>query len=139
LHAFNFTIPGIPVIYYGDEIGMPGGNDPDNRRQMSFNNLDSMQINLKAQVAKLAELRKNNMALIYGDIKIIEADEYTLMYERRYFDQRVVVMINNVSRPKSMMAPDAEDMQINFGSKKTTGNGFAVVTVKPHGFEILTN
>ena len=41
--AFNFTIPGIPVIYYGDEIGMTGANDPDNRRQMRFD-LDKFKI-----------------------------------------------------------------------------------------------
>ena len=34
--AFNMSIPGIPVIYYGDEIGMPGANDPDCRRMMRF-------------------------------------------------------------------------------------------------------
>jgi cyclomaltodextrinase len=36
LHAFNLTIPGVPCIYYGDEYGVPGGNDPDNRRMMKF-------------------------------------------------------------------------------------------------------
>jgi glycosidase len=39
LTAFNMTIPGVPVIYYGDEIGIPGGNDPDSRRMMKFDNL----------------------------------------------------------------------------------------------------
>ena len=37
--AFIGTIPGVPVIYYGDEIGMPGAGDPDNRRMMRFDNL----------------------------------------------------------------------------------------------------
>jgi glycosidase len=37
--AFNMTIPGIPIIYYGDEFGMPGAGDPDNRRMMRFDNL----------------------------------------------------------------------------------------------------
>ncbi|HSN50875.1 MAG TPA: alpha-amylase family glycosyl hydrolase, partial [Bacteroidales bacterium] len=65
LHAFNMTIPGIPVIYYGDEIGMAGANDPDNRRMMHFDSLSPQQTRLKATVEKLTHLRKNNLPLIY--------------------------------------------------------------------------
>ncbi len=36
--AYILTIPGVPVIYYGDEIGMTGASDPDNRRMMRFDN-----------------------------------------------------------------------------------------------------
>jgi cyclomaltodextrinase len=43
LNAFNMTIPGVPVIYYGDEIGDPGGNDPDNRRMMRFDKLSKYE------------------------------------------------------------------------------------------------
>ncbi|MFN7259736.1 MAG: alpha-amylase family glycosyl hydrolase, partial [Cyclobacteriaceae bacterium] len=65
LTAFMMTIPGIPVIYYGDEIGDPGGNDPDNRRMMRFENLsDQEQLN-RATTEKLVHLRRNSMALLF--------------------------------------------------------------------------
>ncbi len=49
LTAFIMTIPGIPVIYFGDEIGDPGGNDPDNRRVFRFDNLKEEEIDVKKQ------------------------------------------------------------------------------------------
>jgi glycosidase len=138
LHALNFTIPGIPVIYYGDEIGIPGGNDPDNRRMMIFENLNEDQENIRNQVIKIAKLRKENMALNYGDLKFILADEFTLAYERIYFENKVVVIFNNDSKSKSFTIPNADAMKSNFGNKVTYGNGNAVLTLKPHSFDILT-
>lgn len=138
LHALNFTIPGIPVIYYGDEIGMPGGNDPDNRRMMIFDNLSEDQNEMRNTVAKLAEIRKNHMALNYGDLRLIDVDEFTMTFERKYFDDHVVVIINNVSKTKNFAIPGASELKVNFGSKMQSGNGHAVVSVKAHGFEILT-
>jgi glycosidase len=43
LMAFLTAIPGVPVIYYGDEIAMPGAGDPDNRRMMRFNDLSDKE------------------------------------------------------------------------------------------------
>ncbi len=34
--VYNYAIPGMPLLYYGDEFGLPGGGDPDNRRPMRF-------------------------------------------------------------------------------------------------------
>lgn len=43
------TIPGIPIIYYGDEYGLPGAGDPDNRRMMQFENLKDREESLRQE------------------------------------------------------------------------------------------
>jgi glycosidase len=74
LEAFMLCVPGVPVIYYGDEIGMPGANDPDCRRMMRFGGKDDTISFLEQKhlsvVTKLLELRKSEICLQYGDCKI---------------------------------------------------------------------
>ena len=93
-NAFNMTIPGIPIIYYGDEIGMTGAGDPDNRRMMRFENLSKEEIALHKEIAKLTQLRTDNMALLYGDFIILENTENRLTYKRKYFSNEVTVTLN---------------------------------------------
>jgi cyclomaltodextrinase len=92
--AFMMTVPGVPCIYYGDEIGMPGGNDPDNRRMMTFDQLNVDQRKLKASVSKLAQLRNKNMALIYGDLEFLKNDGKIMAYTRQYFGEVVLVVFD---------------------------------------------
>ena len=92
-NAFNMTIPGIPIIYYGDEIGMTGAGDPDNRRMMRFENLSKEEIALHKEIAKLTQLRTDNMALLYGDFTILENTENRLTYKRKYFSNEVTVTL----------------------------------------------
>ena len=75
LIAFIATIPGVPVINYGDEIGMPGAGDPDNRRMMCFGNLSDNESNLRKKVARILDLRAHHLSLIYGDFKILQANK----------------------------------------------------------------
>ncbi len=102
LIAFISTMTGIPVIYYGDEIGMPGGNDPDNRRMMKFENLSSEEMNLKDKASQLIKFRKNSLALIFGDFKILYTDENVLIYQRTYFDKIVIFAMNKSSESKKI-------------------------------------
>ena len=97
-NAFNMTIPGIPIIYYGDEIGMTGAGDPDNRRMMRFENLSKEEMALQKEIAKLTTLRKDNMALLYGDFSILENTENRLTYKRKYFSNEVTVTLHKDAR-----------------------------------------
>jgi glycosidase len=66
LRILSFCSPGVPYIYYGDEIGMLGGADPDNRRVMDWHeqNWDAATL---SQVRQLAALRRRHRALREGD------------------------------------------------------------------------
>jgi glycosidase len=66
--AFTFllTTKGIPLIYYGDEIGMPGAGDPDNRRFMQWTGYSDNQLFLRGQIEKLGQIRKAHPALWRG-------------------------------------------------------------------------
>jgi cyclomaltodextrinase / maltogenic alpha-amylase / neopullulanase len=94
LMAFNLTQPGVPVIYYGDEIAMPGANDPDNRRMMQFDGWNESQQTLVNSIKQLTHLRKTNMALLYGDIQFIKNNPDFFAYERVYCGKKVVVIFS---------------------------------------------
>jgi len=74
--AYLLTIPGIPVIYYGDEFGMTGAADPDNRRKMRFGEeLNDYEKKTFEDVSKLIHVRRGHSALRYGDFFTLQADE----------------------------------------------------------------
>ncbi|MCP4770914.1 MAG: glycoside hydrolase family 13 protein [Planctomycetes bacterium] len=61
----QFTLPGTPVVYYGDEIGMVGGSDPDNRRTFDWN-ISNWNVPLARFTKRLAKLRAEHPALREG-------------------------------------------------------------------------
>jgi len=94
LHAFIMTIPGIPTIYYGDEYGEPGGNDPDNRRWMKFEGYNEQEQTLLERVKTLTHLRRGSMPLIYGDMFPLTITDDTFCYVRVYMGEMVLIAIN---------------------------------------------
>jgi len=104
LHAFNYSVPGIPCIYYGDEIGLPGANDPDNRRMMVFENWNEKQALLFDQVAELNHLRASEMPLLYGSTDIY-VEGGLLIIRRSYFEQSIVSVFNLSEEPVEINLP----------------------------------
>lgn len=92
--AVNFTIPGVPCIYQGDEYGEVGANDPDNRMMMRFDGLDEQQAAMRQQVQKLIRLRRSSMPLLYGDLQTEKLTDDEWVYSRTYMGDRVTVNIN---------------------------------------------
>ncbi len=143
LHAFNFTIPGIPVIYYGDEFGMVGANDPDNRRMMRFGDqLDSTEVELLQTVRKITKLRKELMPLNYGELQRLYLDEHVYAYARTYLGESVLVFFNTGS--ETTVEIDLDKPHLNsifashFGSAFTQEGGKLRIDLEPQSFEILT-
>ena len=92
--VINFTLPGVPCVYQGDEYGEVGANDPDNRMMMRFDGLNEQEAAMRAEVQKLIKLRRSSMPLLYGDLQTVSltADEW--VYTRTYMGETVRVSIN---------------------------------------------
>jgi glycosidase len=143
LSAFLLTIPGIPVIYYGDEIGLPGANDPDSRRPMIFENLSQQQSLVKKTLKKLTHLRQTNLALIYGNFNTLKVSDDEYVFARTYFENRVIIVFNKSDQPRqvSFNLPTwyrGLDYTSNFDCEIQTQSFEMKVTVPAFGFEILT-
>ena len=130
LHALNFTIPGIPCIYYGDEYGQPGANDPDNRRWMQFDGLSAREQDVLAASEGLAGLHNGSMPLIYGDYRLLLADEDVLAYSRSYMGETVVTVLNKSKEPRSV------ELSLPCGLT-VGGSSTLTVEVSPVSYEII--
>jgi neopullulanase len=94
-YSFLMTTPGIPTIYYGDEIGMPGAGDPDCRRMMRFGEaLSSAESSVLSHVRQLGKLRRANPALSGGKRLKLFAETDVYVYARYDADSVVVVGLN---------------------------------------------
>ena len=93
--SFLFTQQGVPVIYYGDEIGMPGGADPDNRRNFQFGPLSGRQAALRAHVERLGLARACSAALRRGARRTLLVDNDLYAYGRAAEDGFPVVVVLN--------------------------------------------
>ncbi|HLK67482.1 MAG TPA: alpha-amylase family glycosyl hydrolase [Bryobacteraceae bacterium] len=115
--SFLLTARGIPMIYYGDEIGMQGGNDPDNRRDFpggwkedARNAFDAAgrsaeQQKLLSQLQRLTRLRAGSEALRRGQMADLLVDEHAYAFARVTTRERVVVVLNNGDQPATLHIP----------------------------------
>lgn len=99
----QMTLPGAPAIYYGDEVGMEGGNIPDNRRPMDWDPPAEGKA-LREYVAALIRLRKQYTALRRGDWTTLLTDDSQNVYAylRRQGKEQVLIAINNGEKPATV-------------------------------------
>lgn len=97
--AFQFLYIGVPYIYYGDEIGICGEDDPDNRRCMIWDE-KKQNHELLQLYKKLIKIRKSNNILVYGNFKEVYYDDNVIVFERSNNDENVLCIFNNHSERK---------------------------------------
>jgi glycosidase len=96
------TNRGAPLIYYGDEIGLPGAGDPDNRRFMQWGGYTAEQATLKSRIKRLLEIRSKHPALRRGTRATVISDNETWLYSRTSGKDKVWVAINRADIPKQI-------------------------------------
>lgn len=127
MHQYTFI--GAPHIWYGDEIGMWGSDDPCTRKPMVWTDIeyedetahpfnkerktdkveqDTVLLNF---YKKLISIRKANPALIYGDIvfSLVDDENRTLAYNRKYESNEIVVAFNKSESVKLLHIPVSND------------------------------
>jgi len=87
----QYTLPGAPSLYYGDEIGMEGYKDPFNRRTYPWGRENSI---LLAHHRQLGKLRKENDALRQGDIEFFQAGDQRLGFSRCLNGKKLRIYVN---------------------------------------------
>ncbi len=107
----QFTVPGAPTVYYGDEVGLTGDDDPDDRRTYPWEDLGENPDKAMFQhYQALAKLRRDYPALVDGDLRVLLADDAagTVAYGRRTASQAALVVLNRSSQPRTVTIPVAD-------------------------------
>jgi len=161
LVAFQMTYLGAPIIYYGDEAGMWGANDPCCRKPMVWEDLQYAPEAFKPDGTKRAKpdpvvfdrplfdwyrrltaLRRGHSSLRTGDFTTLRADQDGLYaFARSDSNERIVVVLNRDTNAKTLTLDNAPGQMVdllgNGGVVSRDRTGRAVVTVGPIDVRVL--
>ncbi|HIE24799.1 MAG TPA: alpha-amylase [Anaerolineales bacterium] len=101
---FQFAYPGAPAIYYGDEVGLDGGKDPDCRRAFPWDKKD-WKGDLRDWVQTLVGLRKEFPATRRGEYIRLLAEEKIYSFARRLGSEKIIVAMNLSENPEVLHIP----------------------------------
>ena len=90
-----FVLPGVPSLYYGDEVGLEGKEDPDNRRMYPWGKENK---EIQFVVKKMIALRKNGNSLKDGDFYVFSQDELVGIIRWISMEEFVVVLLNTSNK-----------------------------------------
>lgn len=108
--TLQFALPGAPIIYYGDEVGLSQSGDHTKveewkdryYREMMPWDESRQNTDLKAHYEELIQARKEQPALAHGDMKVIYSDDDVLVFERRMPQDHVLTIINKGENSRTL-------------------------------------
>ncbi|HEY2459661.1 MAG TPA: alpha-amylase family glycosyl hydrolase [Candidatus Acidoferrum sp.] len=145
--GLTLTLRGIPELYYGDEIGMPGAGDPDNRRdfpggwpgdpQNAFtpSGRTPQQQEIFAYVQTLLRLRKEHQALRGGFMWHLASDDSSYVFLRESEDETLLVAFSDATQPRELRISLA-DTQAKSAAGLTRAFGEATADISAHELKL---
>lgn len=137
--TYIFSLPGIPLIYYGDEFGMPGAGDPDNRRMMRFDSqLSGNEKSTLAFMQKLGLARQNTDVLRRGNLgPTLLSEQDVLVFSRTGQGGPAIIVLNRSNNTRNLSIPvgqlglsDGTSLSDVLGSNKVSiANGTLSVSI----------
>ncbi|MBQ4407889.1 MAG: glycoside hydrolase family 13 protein [Bacteroidales bacterium] len=145
--AFEFSMIGSPMVYYGDELGMYGGNDPDCRKPMCWSEMhfeaDAADMEMHNFYKRLIALRRNSKALMQGTMATDYASTKSRVWviSRRSGDERVIFAFNCDDEPANVriMGLPGRVFEDYFDGGSVTADSKGAITFKmqPKTFRVL--
>lgn len=159
---FQMTYVGAPMIYYGDEVGMWGANDPDCRKPMVWNDVryddevflpnqskrvkaNRVKVNydLLEHYKKLVRIRNENRALQLGDFQtvLIDNEKELYVFSRNYNNEKIIVVLNNSNKNQNTELKFPADTKwidlLNGNNEFNSSNSKLKISVKMKWGKIL--
>ena len=135
---FVLTQPGVPLIYYGDEIGLYGGGDPDNRRMMPWGALSDAQIELRNRVGAVGRARRDLEPLRRGRFQELWVDDTFFVYARVLDSGEVAVVAMNKGDAGSRTIPGFGSIGLSGAALVDALGGSRTVSVAGDGNGTVT-
>ena len=126
----QFVLKGAPAVYYGDEIGMTGYNDPDCRKGMEWEKVNPSN-DILNHYKKCIDLRTNYKVLQNGEINLYDIDKL-LKVERIFNDEKIVLFTNN-SKNALSINEDLSDVELIYSSSDNSNK------IEEYGFRLYKN
>ncbi|MFQ6824577.1 MAG: glycoside hydrolase family 13 protein [Agathobacter sp.] len=103
--AFQLLLPGMPMIYYGDEYAMPGANDPDCRRGMYWDE-EYQDKEMYEWYKRLIQVRKSHACIVEGELagSVTEDEEGTIVLIRKNGEETIAMIFNCAAVQKNLMS-----------------------------------
>ncbi len=137
LAVIQFTLPGVPLICYGDEAELKGGKEPDNRKSYPWEEENKELIKF---YQKLTSIRNNENGLKKGDLNILDTENDVLAFERNYENEKIIILVNISNEAKLFEGINLNGEYMNLFDTdekyKFTGRNSAI-TVFSRNFKIL--
>ncbi|MDO4531785.1 MAG: alpha-amylase family glycosyl hydrolase, partial [Bacillota bacterium] len=147
----QMTWPGAPTVYYGDEAGLTGWTDPDNRRTYPWGQEDHRLIDFHKEAIYL---RKENPVLRHGSLRHLYGEYGIIAYGRFDREDKFVIALNNTEETKSFSVPvwqigcgmegalesrlmTSRDGYSTFDFYYAVKGGMAEITLPPKGAVVL--